>query len=319
MNKNNKKDTVFAADLGGTMVKGAIVNDQGKLLAEGDCKTEQELGATAVIANILALKEKLSQQAGGPALKAVGLGVAGYLESASGLIISSPNLPKLNGINLKEEFSKKSKETLLMDNDANCAALAESWLGSGKDIDNFIFITLGTGVGGGIIIGGHLFHGDGGRAGEIGHIIVQPGGYQCGCGSKGCLETISSKNGLKNLISEKKDSSWFKEKIADCNADDYPELIGQLVAAADKIATEILAQFTEALAIACAGILNTLDIRTFIFGGGISAMFKLFAKDLHRQIIKRVHGFPANKLNLQRASMGNKAGLLGAAKLALES
>ncbi len=307
-----KKRHTAALDLGGTWLKAALVDENGAITGRERARTVSNKGIDELCSKIADLINTVD-----PTGKASHLGVAvpGYLKSSEGIVVKSPNIPVLDGKPLKSLLEKATKKKVLIENDATCAAVGEGWMGSSK-ASNFVFFTLGTGVGGGIVLNGRAWTGDTGRAGELGHIMVDPNGRICGCGARGCLETISSLTGIIAMVKETNDLQWIEKKFSHFPEHEWPKRLSSLALKSDGRAVEIVKIFGTALGIAVSNILNILDVKTFIFGGGISNMFDLFESHIRDTVKQRVFGFPIDELTLLRAELGEDAGLLGAARLA---
>ena len=179
-------------DLGGTNLRAAAIDKSGKLLDKISGATKYEEGREAVLSDIVAAISKLRETHGAAGLSGIGVGVPGFIRMKEGLITNSNNLPYLENVPVRDVLSAKLQTRVILENDANAAALGEQWVGAGRGVDDLVLLTLGTGVGGGIISGGRILRGYVGMAGEIGHISVVPNGNPCGCGNQGCLEKHAS-------------------------------------------------------------------------------------------------------------------------------
>ena len=179
-------------DLGGTNLRAAAIDKSGTLLEKISGATKFEEGREAVIGDIVAAISKLRETHGAEGLRGIGVGVPGFIRMKEGLITNSNNLPYLENVPIRDVLSAKLNTRVILENDANAAALGECWIGAGRDVDDLVLLTLGTGIGGGIISGGRIVRGSVGMAGEMGHISVVPNGNPCGCGNQGCLEKHAS-------------------------------------------------------------------------------------------------------------------------------
>lgn len=183
-------------DIGGTNIRLGVVTHEGKILA----RKKIAVGSKKSPEEIIALLESLVKSIGRKeTVKAVGLGVPGIVSAREGIVYSSPHYPLWKNFSLARRLSRKLKMPVVMDNDANMIARGELWKGAGKNWKHFLMITLGTGIGGALVTNGEMFTGTRGFAGEMGHMNVEPDGLPCGCGSKGCWETIVSGSGTKNF------------------------------------------------------------------------------------------------------------------------
>ena len=177
----------IGVDLGGTNLRAAAISKDGKILDKLGIDTNAAGGREAVIDDIVQSITKLRTRQSGHRLAGVGIGVPGFILLEKGFILNSNNLPYLEDFPVRDEIEKRLGTPVILENDANAAALGEKWMGTGQDVDDLVLLTLGTGVGGGIISNGRVLHGFLGMAGELGHITVVPNGNPCGCGNIGCL------------------------------------------------------------------------------------------------------------------------------------
>src|SRR5438874_11152776 len=175
-------------DLGGTNLRAAAIDKSGKMMGKSSGTTHLAAGREAVIADMVASINKLRAQCGTAGLAGVGVGTPGFIIMEKGVITGSPNMPGFDNFPIRDEIERQLGAPVELENDANAAALGEKWMGAGRDYDNLLLLTLGTGIGGGIISGGKVMHGFVGMAGELGHTTVSPTGNPCGWGNQGCLE-----------------------------------------------------------------------------------------------------------------------------------
>src|SRR6185295_2534016 len=178
-------DYAIGVDLGGTNLRAAAIARDGKMLNKIAGSTPVGAGRHAVIADMVLAIETLQAGLPGQVLAGVGVGVPGFILMETGVVAAAPNLPEFENYPVRDEIEKRLGAPVILENDANAAALGEKWMGAGKDVDDLVLMTLGTGLGGGIIVGGRVLHGYVGMAGEIGHITVSPNGNPCGCGNHG--------------------------------------------------------------------------------------------------------------------------------------
>lgn len=307
----------LAADMGGTNLRLAAVTRDGdiilrsKVCTPASRKKEEILSAIEEVARSLKDRLNADQQ-----IVAFGAAVPAIVNSRDGVMLRSPQLPELNGFEFASYFKERLGIPVVLENDANSAAVGEKWKGASRGILNSILVTLGTGVGGGIIIDGKLLRGVDGTAGEVGHVAVEPEGHPCGCGSKGCLEQYSSAMGIKRLTSEllvKYPSSVLSGKTAPTPLDVYEAGI-----AGDELSIEVFRIFGTYLGIALGGLVNILNPEAIVLGGGVSAGWDLFIEHLKGEISRRAFQHPAERVRLMRSELGDDAGILGAAFLASE-
>jgi glucokinase len=308
-------ELVLAADLGGTNLRVAAIDRDGKILYRtkyGTPKSERAGDVFEAIAQAARECGEAVEKKG--KIVAVGAAVPAIVNVADGVIFKAPNIPALDGVRFSAAVSGELNLPVILENDANSAAIGEHWLGASKNFDNSICVTLGTGVGGGIILSGKILRGVDGTAGEIGHICVEPFGAPCGCGSRGCVEQYSSASAVVRLVRELENqypkSVLFKKSR--CTSLDVYEA-GK---AGDELALEVFRQTGFYLGVALADLVNVLNPEVIVIGGGAAAGWDLFINHVREQIDSRAFREPAERAKLVRAKLGDDAGILGAARLA---
>jgi glucokinase len=316
-----KDAAVVGIDLGGTNVRLALVSLSGEILARWERATASMPDQEAMVATLaqdLAVcgAEAHSRHA---EIKGVGLGIPGRILSREGRIAFSPNLPVFNDFLLVARLQPLIPWPVFLENDANLFALGEHWLGAGVGHQNLLGITLGTGVGGGLILGGRLWQGFEGCAAEIGHITIEPDGQKCHCGNRGCLETLASASwtvaGVKEKLAQGA-TSWLQDLYATA-----PEAIrGEtLVAAAlnrDPLAQRAFERVGKSLGQAIAAVVHLLGLSRVIIGGRFARAWEVFQPSLSEELFHRLTLFPPEAVSVSPAVLGDDAGLLGAARLA---
>lgn len=310
------RNVVLAADLGGTNLRIAAVDDTGVVFQRARAATPASRSRDDITAAICNLAEECLERLGTNSAAAFGVTAPAIISSGRGTIFSSPNLPDLNGTDLARLLERRLGIPVILENDANAAAYGENWLGASKGVKNSICVTLGTGVGGGLILDGRLMRGIDGTAGEVGHITVEPYGYRCGCGNRGCVEQYSSATAIARMAASLRDDY----PDSPLTALEEPSALDVFSAgqSGDPLATEVFRQVGTYLGIALAGLVNVLNPEMIIIGGGVSASWDLFIGHTREQIRKRAFRQPAERVELARAGLGDDAGTLGAAKLAFE-
>lgn len=311
------KEIVLAADLGGTNLRMAAVDSEGRILfrvKHDTPKSERAEAVVSAIAEAAAICLKGVKKKGW--IKAFSAAVPATVNAGDGVILKAPNLPSLDGFRFSAMISDELNLPVFLENDANAAAIGENWLGAAKGFANSICVTLGTGVGGGIILDGKILRGVDGTAGEIGHICVEPLGAPCGCGSRGCVEQYSSATAIVRMTREL-ENQYPKTTLHNrlrLTALDVFEAGNE----GDELALEVFRRMGAYLGIALAGLVNVLNPEVIVIGGGASAGWELFVGHVQDQIRKRAFSEPAERAKLIRAELGDDAGILGAAKLAFE-
>ena len=307
-------------DLGGTFIKGGIVDDLGNILISDKVPTESENGAGRVALNIANLCKTLLERVNMTAsdIVGIGMGVPGMIDSAKGEVVYSNNLGWEHFF-ISEEVEKQTGLPVKIANDANVAALGETKFGCGKDYNNTVMLTLGTGVGGGIIINGKLFEGNRSAGAELGHSVIVAGGEQCTCGRKGCLEAYASATALirdtkRAMQADKISKMWAIgsiENVTGKTAFDYKDT--------DESAKSVVDGYIEKLGIGITNIANEFRPEAVILGGGVCAQGDNLIKPLQEYVNKNIFAREKGpQVKILTATLGNSAGMLGAVALWME-
>jgi glucokinase len=266
-----------------------------------------------------------------------GIGVPGIIDMETGMMRKSANLPGWSDYPVRDEIERRLGAKVFLNNDANMAALGEKWLGAGRDVDNMAMLTLGTGIGGAIILGGKLFYGMSGMAGEFGHVTVEPNGVLCGCGNRGCAERYASATAIVRMAREAVESGRAPElrQAASADPEFSAESIYNLAMQGDPPAQQIFQRFGEVLGILLADLVNVLDLEMFVIGGGVVNAWDAFAPRMFAELRARslvyaasapedptmekqgasaqIANYTRKKTIITRALLGGDAGLYGAA------
>ncbi len=313
-----KCDRVFAADLGGTHLRWATVDRNGKIYCRLMQSTPQAEKAAEIVHALTDAARECERQATaqGAAISAVSVVVPGTVDVAEGVVIKAPNVPCLDGFRLGAALESELNWPATLENDANAAAIGEIWRGAGKGHGSLICITLGTGVGGGIILDGKLWRGANGSAAEIGHMGVDPfGGVACTCGSRGCLEVYASATAVVRMTRETRPR--YPNSVLHMSEDLTSAKIFQAGKEGDELALEVFRRMGTYLGIGIASLVNVLNPEIVVIAGGLSNGWELFEKHMRQQVIERAFPIPARLVKIVRGECGDDAGLLGAARLAL--
>jgi len=289
---------IIGIDLGGSKIAGVLCTPSGKVLTDVNIPTEAAKGKQQVIKNIKKAIYTL-KQSHKVRIKAIGIGAPGPILYEKGIVVEAPNLPGWKRVNLKKILEKEFRVPVLVDNDANCAALAEAWFGAGKNARHFLYMTVSTGIGGGIIIDKKLYRGATGSAGEFGHMTIDLNGPKCGCGKYGHLEALASGTALK------------KKTGIDALALELAARQG------DKKAKAAIAEVAHYLAIGIADLVDVFNPEMVIIGGGLSNMRELLLTPIKKDFKKYAMTLPAKSVRIVRARLKTNAGVLGAAALCL--
>jgi glucokinase len=320
----DKEPVVVALDLGGTNARLALVSRRGEILARWEWATatmpDQDALVSTLAEDLAGCREKAQEL--GAEVQGMGMGVPGRVLPREGRVAFSPNIPALNDCLLVPRLQPQSPWPLFLENDANLFALGEYWLGAGLGHDQMLGITLGTGVGGGLILNGRLWTGSAGTSGEVGHITVDPEGEKCHCGNRGCLETMASGSWAVSWVKEQLAggaSSWLRELY-----EKDPQAIqgDTLVAAAlqrDPLALKAFDRVGRSLGQAIAAVVHLLGLSRVVLGGRFAQAWEVFHLPLAEELHRRLTLFPREALSVVPAKLGDDAGLLGAAKLAWDN
>lgn len=307
-------------DLGGTNIKIGLVDEAGSLMLKQEGPTESEGGAEAVVGKIAQMARGIVADAGKSweEVAGIGIGVPGFTELSTGLVRLAPNLGWHN-VPAKQWLTELLSKPIFLENDANVAALGEAWSGSGKGIDELVCVTLGTGVGGGLILRGEIYQGARGTAGEIGHMpmIIGEKAVQCGCGKWGCLETVASATGMvesaKILL-----ETGMPSMLAEAAHVSTKELF-RAAEQGDRLALQVVEDAMDVLGRALASMAVMLNLERFVIGGGVSRAGETLFKPLREAFVKYTPAVAAERVDIVAASLGNDAGLIGAAGLVARS
>ena len=315
MSSAGNKGLIFAADLGGTYLRAATVDQKGRIQFRFKQNTPQEKDANAIVDAIVAAVEECEKQTGGvEEISALSLVVPGTVKVEEGAVVKAPNLPCLDGFQLGAALTERLGLPAILENDANAAAVGEMWRGAAVGCKTIICVTLGTGVGGGIILDSKLWRGVDGAAAEIGHMCVDPfGGVACTCGSRGCLEVFASATAIVRMTREA--SPRYPESILQCQKDLTAKTIFVAGQEGDELALEIFRRMGMYLGIGLANLINILNPEMIVIGGGVVNGWDLFEKHMHQQVEERAFPLLAARVKIARAKCGDDAGLLGAARL----
>ncbi|CAM4523354.1 MAG: ROK family glucokinase [Paenibacillus macerans] len=310
----------IGVDLGGTAIKVGICNEEGQLLHTYEGPTETEKGADTIVNNIERYVRLVVEQSpfSWDQVAGVGAGVAGFTNVREGIIILAPNVG-LRDFHIREILEQRLGKPIKIDNDANVAALGEAWGGAGKGVDNCVCYTLGTGVGGGIIIDGKIYQGFSGMAGELGHMSVVPDleAIGCGCGQMGCLETVSSATGIIRMA---KDAVARGDRTSLAQVENImAKDVFDAAKAGDEAAIRIVNRAAFYLGKSLAAVAVVLNPELFIIGGGVSKAGDILFNEI-RSVFAKLTPEPVQRgVRIVPATLGNDAGMVGAAGLFLRS
>ncbi|MBU5366375.1 ROK family glucokinase [Enterococcus devriesei] len=313
---------LLGIDLGGTTVKFAILTESGEIQQKWSIETNILDDGSHIVPDIIdSINHHLSLYNMTPEqFIGIGMGTPGSVDIEAGTVIGAYNLNWTTLQQVKKEIEAGTKIKFTIDNDANVAALGERWMGAGENEPDVVFMTLGTGVGGGIVMNGELLHGVAGCAGEIGHVTVDPNGFECTCGKRGCLETVASATGVvrvaRQLAEEYAGGSILKARLdngEDITSKDVFELAEK---ENDDLALMVVDKVTFYLGLACGNLGNTLNPSTIVIGGGVSAAGEFLRSRIETYFKEFTFPQVRESTKIKLAELGNEAGVIGAASLA---
>ncbi|HKF21306.1 MAG TPA: ROK family protein [Candidatus Angelobacter sp.] len=318
------QEFAIGVDLGGTNLRVAAIDATGSKLQTVDKRTEgtRESVIEEMTSAIRSLARRYSSS---HKFLGIGVGIPGVVDLADGILRSASNLPGWDDYPVVRDLEARLAMPVMLENDANCAALGEQWVGVGQGVKDLCMLTLGTGVGGGLLVHGRPWHGVAGMAGEVGHMTVIPDGRPCGCGNRGCLEQYASASAVRRLAAEAvlRGEPTSLHQFAGLSRDFTAEAVFQAALQGDRIALQIFDTVGSALGIALANLINVLNLPLYVLGGGLTQAWDVFSPALFRELKKRSivfrtraqsedqHGTPI----IAPTRLGGDAGLMGAARL----
>lgn len=312
--------TAVGIDVGGTNTKGLVADSTGRVLSEVVEQTSAAEGRERVTDLIGGCIRRLLQDAGLSLseISGIGVGFPGELDWSLGIVRAAPNLPGWKGVPLRQQLRERFSTKICLDNDANAAALGEYLYGGGRSVQNMVLFTLGTGIGGGLVLGGRLFRGSRGMGGELGHMTVEPDGPTCGCGNAGCLEALAAapsvirrareglNRGVRSALGE---AVGGRLELLDVS------LVARTAREGDLFAKEILAEAGRYLGIGIANVINIFNPEMVVLGGGMVNAGDLILAPARAEARKRSLSGLFEQVEIRQATLGERAGRLGAAAL----
>ena len=312
-----KEKLIVGVDLGGTKIDAVLSDSRGNIRKRELKETRAGEGPNAVIKRIVDAVKTVSSDS---KIAAVGIGAAGIIDVETGLITFSPNLPGWRNIELKDILERELGVKTFVDNDATVAALAEHKFGIAVGCDHFVCVTVGTGIGGGIVTNGRIYRGISGSAGEIGHMTIDINGPRCGCGNTGCWETLASGTALEREA-RVKISEGVKTTIPKYAKESSSRISAKSIYLAaqdgDKLANELIAQLGFYLGVGLANLVNIFNPQLIVISGGVSRMGDMLLEPTRKTVRERAFELSAKAARVEVSSLGYDAGPLGAVALAL--
>lgn len=298
----------IGVDLGGTNLRVAAIDAKGKVLHRISIPAQYDAGPKRVVSDIVSGVDQIRTVCGAEHLIGVGIGVPGYIDMQAGVVIGAANLPGFEGFPIRDEIQRPLSTSIILENDANAAALGEMWMGAGQNVKDMILLTLGTGIGGGIVIDGKVLHGSQGMAGEFGHMTVFPEGNPCGCGNYGCLEKHASATAIAAM------GRMMHFQNASTASDVF-----DLAKSGNQRAKMVFEAMGRALGIALANLMNVFNFPLYVLSGGPLPAWDFFAPSMFAEVRKRSFTYERTHPRVEKALLGADAGLFGAAYLPYEA
>ncbi len=319
----SRRKVALAVDLGGTKIIAALISSKGEMVDRDYSLTLAGEGLGSVIGRIFSAVDRLCRRSNMSLsqLSAISIAAAGVIDMKKGIITKSPNLPGWIDIPLRDRIEDKYKVSTFLINDANAAALGEHRFGAGKGANNLVLLTLGTGIGGGIIINGDLYFGSSGGAGEIGHMAIDVNGPRCNCGHIGCLEMLASGKAVAREAI-RRISGGEKSCLAEMVEGRIENITAREVSLAaqegDSLALKVIAKAAEYLGAAMVNLVNIFNPEIIVVGGGMSNMGDLLLEPVRQIVKERAFKLSAQAVRIVPAQLGEDAGVFGAAIFAFQ-
>ena len=322
MIRQKRDDLIVAVDLGGTKISAVLADASANVVARDHRGTYAGQGTEEVIGRIIDSIKHLMESAAAPGqVTGVGIAAAGACEVSSGVISSSPNLPGWHDIPLRDIIQRQFGIATYLDNDATLAALGEHRFGAGIGVDDLLYVTVSTGIGGGIIIGGKPYRGVSGTAGEMGHMTIDDNGPHCSCGNVGCWEMLASGTALAREAVKRIEAGAQTAILGLCQGD-LSKVSAQAVSVAsergDALAVELVSQTGYYLGVGLVNLVNIFNPELILIGGGLSNMGQRLLAPALKVVKDRAFAVPANAVRIETSRLGGDAGVLGAVAMVVE-
>ncbi len=295
-------------DLGGTNFRAAAIDGNGNLLDKVAGPTNSAGGLTAMFETLAQAILTLRERRAGDQLIGTGVALAGFIDMQKGVVLASPNIPPLENAPARDALQQRLNAPVILENDANAAALGEKWIGAGRGVDDLVLLTLGTGIGGGIIVDGKVLHGVTGMAAELGHVTVDPTGNPCACGNTGCLEKHASATAISAMA-----------RFLGLGENLTSRQVYDLAAAGNANAQRVFEYMGTALGIGLANYIQIFNFPLYLLSGGVLAAWDFFAPAMFREVERRSFTYRSTKTRIERAALASDAGLFGAAYLPFQA
>jgi glucokinase len=319
-----KRDYIVGLDMGGTNIRTAAVSKDGEVLMmlRGPARAKGTAAETVenISAQVLALQEVAHRNGLGRAL-AIGVAVPGPLNVRTGVIYAAPHVKAWRSFPLRRNLERVLKRSVIVENDANAWALGEYWRGAARGCKDVVLLTLGTGVGGGLIVDGKIVHGRRGMAAELGHVFVEPDGMPCDCGARGCLEAYASASGLCGLLKQRLrlEESQLPAQYLDRGGEFSARGLTRAARGGDPVALEIFEIAGRYLGVAIASFINIFNPEMVVIGGGVAGALSLMRRAMLREVKARAFKAAVAQTRIVKAALGPEGGVVGAAFAAINT
>ncbi len=306
-------------DFGGTNVRIGLVTPEGQILKKIQYPTDSFKGSWAMMETLASRLEDVIREVANSELSCIriGIAIAGPIDRRRGVLISPPNLPELNGFPIRDFFQKRISHPIAIENDANAFTLGEGWKGAARGCSHYCGITLGTGVGGGVVVSGRILLGADGMAGEVGHMVLNPEGPKCGCGGRGCLEVYASGKGIKRMALEAVEGSEGEGTLLRQKIEHLQEITSEDVFKAaqdgDKLAQKVFHEMGRYLGLGLVNLTNLFNPERIVIGGKVSRAWNYFIQSARDVLFEGAMKGQRERVEIVRAACGDDAGILGAA------
>jgi len=308
--------TAIGLDIGGTFTKIVIAREDGSIVARGKVSTpsspEEESSSAGDI--LIENLRKFLDDTSSTGYCGIGIGVAGLIDRKDGRVLESPNISSINGLAIRDLFEKEFSLPVVIENDANMYAYGEKWVGAGREFNNFVLLTLGTGLGGGLIYNGELYEGPV----EVGHMVIEPKGRFCPCGSHGCLESYASGRALVERVVKAIEKGTKTSLSKCCDGNFYritPEHVYQAALDGDNLARDVFREAGQYLGIGIANLINIFNVEAVIIGGGLIGAWDLFIDEVIKEVKRTAFDPLIENVKIIKSALIKDAGAVGAAGL----
>ena len=314
--------SALVADLGGTQIRVALVDEEGRISGRRSMPTRADEGRDRVVDRLLSVLKQATDVAGRGSLLGVGVSLASPTDPKTGVMYNPPNLPGWHGFSLKPVLEQSLSLPVSLANDATLAALAEHVHGAGRGYRDLIYMTLSTGIGGGIVVGGRLYTGAGGFAGEVGHITIDRNGPLCNCGNIGCLEAMASGTAVARMAREKlanDETSVLHERSGGDPDSVDARMVADAARSGDELAQGVMAEVGRNLGVGIVSLLHAFDPEVIVLGGGLSGSLDLLMPQIAQEVETHAMAHQRSRVPVVRSELGDDVSLMGAAALAFEA